>query len=77
VTLAEITSVRLAVTVHDDRPGSLTSHLRRLERVWRSANNSSSTVRSCSFDPAELDSVNLDDCERCDRHWSRCTCGSP
>ena len=31
----EVAALRAAVVVHEDRPGSLTSLLTRLERAWR------------------------------------------
>lgn len=34
MTPAEIHSLR-AVPVHDDKPGTLRSHITRLERIWR------------------------------------------
>jgi len=84
VTLAELISVELTVPVHDsDKPGTLTSHLRVLAREWRAANDAERT-RQSRLTRAELASFGYDldnpldvsSCERCDRHWSRCTCGA-
>ncbi len=83
---AKIAAVRTLVRVVDDSeaPGTLTSHLRRFERHGRDvAQLEQARVRRLTN--AELASFGFDfdhpldvsGCERCDRHWSRCVCGSP
>ena len=67
----------------DMQPGTLTSHLARLERALFANNNDHG--RAARLTNAELASFGFDldhqldasSCERCAKHWSRCTCGSP
>lgn len=37
MTPAELAALR-QVPVHDDKPGTLSSHIKRLERAWRETN---------------------------------------
>lgn len=76
----------LVRVVDDQQPGTLTSHLARLERVWRAQHsNDTEQARTRRLTNAELASFGFDldnpldtsSCERCDEHWSRCICGSP
>ena len=88
MTPARIAAERLLVKVVDDSdaPGTLSSHLLKLEKIWRAENSpdverarmrrlTNSELASFGFD---LDNpLDTSSCERCDRHWSECTCGSP
>jgi hypothetical protein len=85
-TPAKIAAVRSLVRVVDDtQPGTLTSHLKRLERQWREAANDAERERTSRLTRAELASfsydldnpLRVDDCERCGFCWQACVCGSP
>lgn len=85
---AKIAAARSLVRVVDDSdaPGTLSSHLLKLEKIWRAENSTDTEqARVRRLTNAELASFGFDldnpldtsSCERCDEHWSRCTCGSP
>lgn len=58
---ARIAALRALVRVIDDtEPGTLNSHLLRLERCWRAANNQIERARVTRLSNAELASLGFD-----------------
>ena len=61
MTPAEIAATRSLVPVVGDStaPGTLSSHLRRLERIWRESANDAERARTSRLTQAELTSYGL------------------
>jgi hypothetical protein len=54
---ARVAALRLVPVADDQLPGTLTSHLVRLERLWRAANNDAERARVERLTIAELASA--------------------
>jgi hypothetical protein len=61
---ARIAAARALVHVfNDDAPGTLTSHLLRLERLWRAGNSDVERARAARLTRSELSTCECFDCE--------------
>ena len=56
MTPPKLAALRL-VEVHDDKPGSLSSHIRRLERLWREAEDARERERVLRVSCTELEAT--------------------
>jgi hypothetical protein len=56
VTPPKLAALKL-VNVHDDRPGSLTSHIARLERIWRESQEQIDRARMLRLSCSEIETL--------------------